>query len=94
MTVTATQAAAYVGKMTGRRPHVSTVIRWITRGANGRRLPGVRQGAVWLVNTIDVDEFLQPREVLDGPPPEAVQSARLELERLQLLQVLGAHRHG
>jgi excisionase family DNA binding protein len=85
--LTATQAAAHIGRITGRRPHVSTVIRWITRG----RLPAIRQGGVWLIDQADVVRFLQPAARTALPPP-AVTAARLELERMQLDQLLGKGR--
>ncbi len=87
MRLTATQAAAHIGRITGRRPHVSTVIRWITRG----RLPAIRQGGVWLIDQADVVRFLQPA-ARTAPPPPAVTCARLELERMQLDQLLGKGR--
>ncbi len=87
MRLTATQAAAHIGRITGRRPHVSTVIRWITRG----RLPGIRQGGVWLIDQADIVSFLQPAERTTTPPP-SVHAARLEVERMQLDELLGRRR--
>jgi len=85
--LTATQAAKHIGSITGRRPHVSTVIRWVTRG----RLPAVRQGGVWLIDAADVVAFLQPRGRSTTTPP-SVAAARLEVERLALDELLGQGR--
>jgi hypothetical protein len=86
--MTATQAAKFVGSISGRRPHVSTVIRWIQTN----KLPGIRQGGIWLVQQADIVAFLRPAVAAASPPP-AVEAARLELERRQLADVLG-YAHG
>jgi hypothetical protein len=67
--LTATQAARRIGAASGRTPHVATVIRWITRGARGRKLPAVRQGGQWLVNPADADAFVR---VVNAAPGSAV----------------------
>lgn len=82
--MTATQAAKFIGTITGRRPHVSTVIRWIQTS----KLPGVRQGGIWLVDQADIVAFLRPGAAA-APTPPAVEAARLEVQRRQLADVLG-----
>ena len=67
--LTPTQAAARIGLASGRTPHVATVIRWIVRGARGRKLPAVRQGGQWLVSPDDADAFVR---VVNAAPGSAV----------------------
>jgi hypothetical protein len=86
--LTASKAAARFGDITGRRPHVSSVVRWITRGVRGRRLPAIRQGGVWLVSPIDVDRFVQ--FVSEGPST-TVSAAREAIVGAQLENILGTN---
>jgi hypothetical protein len=67
--LTATQTAKRIGEASGKTPHAATVIRWITRGARGRKLPAVRQGGQWLVNPDDADAFVR---VVNAAPGSAV----------------------
>lgn len=89
MSLTATEAAAYIGRITGKKPHVSTVIRWIDRGARGRRLPAIRQGAQWIIDERDAEAFLQYVNTRTAPVLPAVEAARLEVERHRLDALLG-----
>jgi len=84
--LTPSQAAARFGEITGRRPHVSSVIRWVTRGVRGRRLPAIRQGGVWLVATTDVDRFV---EFVNAGPQTTVRAARDAVVGAQLEHLLG-----
>jgi hypothetical protein len=84
----------------GRRTHLSTLLRWVLRGAKGPdgapvRLEAVRIGGRWMTTRAALQRFterLTPR--LDGAPPPAARSdsarrqagtrAAAELERLGL----------
>jgi hypothetical protein len=67
--LTPTQAAARIGRASGKKPHSSTVIRWITRGVRGRKLPAICQGGQWLVSPDDADAFVR---VVNAAPGSAV----------------------
>ena len=84
--LTPAQAASRFGEITGRKPHVSSVIRWVTRGVRGRRLPAIRQGGVWLVSPLDVDRFV---EFVNDRPHTTVRVAREALVDAQLVTLLG-----
>jgi hypothetical protein len=62
-TLTLTQACALLPRgRNGAKPHLSTLIRWITRGApgpDGRRvkLAAVRIGAKWITSRAALQEF-------------------------------------
>jgi hypothetical protein len=81
-----TQAAARIGAVSGRTPHVATVIRWITRGARGRKLPAVRQGGQWLVSAADADAFVR---AVNAAPGSAVKRGVDAAVNAQLEAILG-----
>jgi hypothetical protein len=81
-----TQAASRIGAVSGRTPHVATVIRWITRGARGRKLPAVRQGGQWLVNAADADAFVR---VVNATPGSAIKHSVDAAVGAQLEAILG-----
>jgi hypothetical protein len=86
-TLTLTEACALLPRgRHGSRPHLSTVLRWITHGspaADGRRvrLAAVRCGGKWVTSRTALNEFvaaLTPRPGGDAPqaPRTAAQRRR------------------
>ncbi len=84
--LTPTQAAARIGRASGRKPHSSTVTRWIQRGARGRKLPAICQGGRFLVNAADVDAFVL---FLNSSPGSAVRQNADAAVSAQLEALLG-----
>lgn len=91
MRMTATQATVHIARLTGRKPHVGSVIRWIKRGVRGRRLPAIRQGWQWLLAPEDIERFIEFVNTRDDEANPAIEAARLELETRRLDMMLGRH---
>jgi hypothetical protein len=51
-------AAAYLGRNTGQKPHVSTLWRWCLKGCKGVRLASICLGGKRLVTAAALDEFI------------------------------------
>ena len=85
--LTPSQAAKRIGKVSGKVPHVATLIRWITRGVRGRKLPAIRQGNNWLIDPADADAFVQ---VVNPTPGSTVARNADALVGAQLASMLGA----
>jgi len=68
-------AAAYLGRITGQKPHVSTIWRWCLKGCKGVRLESVCIGGKRFVTAAAIDDFIDAstRRRPDGqlPPPAA-----------------------
>jgi hypothetical protein len=57
--LTLNEAAVWISKETGcRRPHVSTLLRWILKGVRGSRLPAQRVGSKYWVRPSELAIFL------------------------------------
>lgn len=70
--MTLNEAAAWIAQQTGsRRPHVSTVLRWILKGVRGVRLPARRVGAKYWTTQTDVALFLDELNSPAGRSPRA-----------------------
>ena len=63
------QVAKRIEKISGRKPHLSSVIRWIVKGTRGRKLPAIRVGTFWLIEPADADNYIQ---VLNATPESAI----------------------
>lgn len=74
-----------------KKPHVSTITRWATRGCRGRRLRTVRHGGGGLyVSLVDLQTFVaEVAQASNVVLPPAVEAARLMLERDALDAALG-----
>jgi hypothetical protein len=59
--LTISQARAEIGNISGDRPDKSTMIRWITRGANGVRLDGCKVSRDWVTSTEALNRFIVAR---------------------------------
>jgi hypothetical protein len=60
-------AAALVGKLTGRkRPSIPTMFRWTRYGIHGKRLAYAKAGRLTLIKPADIETFF--REVADADP--------------------------
>ena len=68
-------AAAYLGRITGQKPHVSTLWRWCLKGCKGVRLDSICIGGKRFVTAAAIDEFIDAstRRRPDGgeSPPAA-----------------------
>ncbi len=65
-------------QLTQRKPHVSTIHRWIHSGVKDRRLRARRIGGRWQVERQDLIEFIDPpgeRESRSNPSSEAADQA-------------------
>jgi len=72
------QVCRLIYQLTKRKPHVSTVHRWIHSGVKDRRLRARRVGGRWLVEHKDLREFLDPpgeRDARSNPSSEAADQA-------------------
>jgi hypothetical protein len=59
--LTVAQARIEIANITGKRPEKSTVIRWMTRGADGVRLEAVRLSRDWLTSSEAITRFIIAR---------------------------------
>jgi len=68
-------AAAYLGRITGETPHVSTLWRWCLKGCKGVTLESICIGGKRFVTAAAIDDFIDAstRRRPDGqmPPPAA-----------------------
>ena len=87
--LTPAQVAKRIEKVSGRKPHLSTVIRWILKGSHGRKLPAIRVGTFWLIDPIDADDYIQ---VLNAGPTTAVGISADARVGAQLESMLGSKR--
>ena len=83
------EVAKRIEKVSGRKPHISTIIRWITRGAGGRKLPAIRQGCYWFVDPADADAFIQ---IVNANPGSAVARNADAAVSAQLESIIGTRR--
>lgn len=60
-TITLREAAGVLEEATGRRPHISTIFRWCTRGSGGIRLEHVRMGRDRFTSIQALTRFLEAR---------------------------------
>jgi len=51
-------AADYLGKLTGRKPHVSTLWRWCMKGCKGVRLESICIGGKRFVTANAIEQFI------------------------------------
>jgi len=54
-------AAAYIGKLTGKNPHVSTLWRWCQKGCKGTRLESICVGGNRYVTVSAIERFIEAR---------------------------------
>ena len=81
------EAASYLGRITGRKPHVSTLFRWCLKGCGGVRLESVHIGRLRFVTASALDRFVaestqkEPSAATPAPthsvPPAPSLSARV-----------------
>ena len=75
-------------KATGHRPHLSTVIRWRTRGSRGIRLDASLIGSRWFTTIEKVRAFVEATNRTIEPaapistPRQAVQAAERSAKQL------------
>ena len=58
------EAAAYLGRITGQKPHVSTLWRWCLKGCKGVRLESICLGGKRLVGVSENDTVRWPKAEL------------------------------
>ncbi|MFM8704965.1 MAG: DUF1580 domain-containing protein [Planctomycetia bacterium] len=71
-------AAAYLGRITGQKPHVSTLWRWCLKGCKGVKLDSICIGGKRFVTAAAIDEFIDAstRRRPDGHPPPPAASPK------------------
>ncbi|MGB0715584.1 MAG: DUF1580 domain-containing protein [Phycisphaerae bacterium] len=55
--LTLSQAAKWIGRRTGKVPHLKTIHRWATRGLRGGKLETIRPGGVIYTTERALEEF-------------------------------------
>jgi len=69
-------AADYLGKLTGRKPHVSTLWRWCLKGCKGVRLDSICIGGKRFVTVAAIEKFIEASTALrDGQREQPAGSA-------------------
>jgi len=81
------EAAAYLGRVTGRKPHISTLFRWCIKGYRGVLLESVCVGRQRFVSASALDRFVTASgqnesstatpEPTRSVPPAPLQPARV-----------------
>jgi excisionase family DNA binding protein len=91
--LTVAEAAAVISKtgVYARKPHNSTVTRWILKGLHGRRLPAVRlAGCGWRIPEADLQQWVVDlTQTSTGEPLPSVVAARADAEGEALAALLG-----
>ena len=70
-------AAEFLGKITGQKPHVSTLYRWCLRGCKGVRLESICIGGKRFVTATAIERFIEassearPARQAPAPAPAA-----------------------
>jgi len=70
-------AAEFLGKITGQKPHVSTLYRWCLRGCKGVRLESICIGGKRFVTAAAIERFIEassearPAQQTQAPAPAA-----------------------
>jgi hypothetical protein len=64
------EAATYLGRITGKKPHVSTLWRWCLKGCNGIRLQSIRIGGKRFVTATAIERFVEASTASRSGPPE------------------------
>lgn len=72
--MTLLDAAAYLGKITGRKPHVSTLYRWCMKGCRGIRLDSICIGGQRFVTASGLDRFIE-NSTMQAPSTTTVEQA-------------------
>lgn len=63
-------AAEYLGKFTGQKPHVSTLWRWCLKGCKGVRLDSLCIGGKRFVTATAIERFIEASTASRATPPE------------------------
>jgi hypothetical protein len=64
-------AAEFLGKLTGQKPHVSTLWRWCLKGCKGVRLESICIGRKRFVTATAIERFIEASsEARPGPPEQ------------------------
>ncbi len=84
-------AAAYLGKMTGQKPHVSTMWRWCLKGCKGVVLESICIGGKRFVTAASIDRFIEASTAASHPSVARVtppQPAATSVSRSPLAHVM------
>lgn len=71
-------AANYIGRLTGQKPHLSTLWRWCLKGCKGVKLDSICIGSKRFVTVSAIERFIEARSQSESPPvavPAAVPPA-------------------
>jgi hypothetical protein len=70
--LTLKQAATLIGQRTGRKPSITSIWRWTTRGCKGRKLHSYLHGGIRVTTLTAVDAFFAS----DSTPNKSVPTAQ------------------
>jgi hypothetical protein len=65
-------AAAYLGRLTGQKPHASTLWRWCLKGCKGVVLESICIGGKRFVTSAAIDQFVEASTAASQPGVAAV----------------------
>lgn len=60
-------AATYIGKLTGQKPHLSTLWRWCLKGCKGVMLDSICIGSKRFVTVSAIERFIEARSRSESP---------------------------
>lgn len=69
--ITLAEVPSHIPKRKGRKVHYSTVYRWVTKGARGRRLESLLVGGVRYTTVEALGRFLHAQAAVKTPPAKA-----------------------
>jgi hypothetical protein len=77
--LTLPDAASYLGRLTGQKPHLSTLWRWCSKGCKGIRLESICIGGKRFVTVKAISRFIEASNVSntgrpEQPPPPSCQA--------------------
>lgn len=70
------EVCKYVSRLTGRKPHIATIHRWVNRGVRGRTLQARRVGGRWIVTRVALEDFLNADRSSADAKAEQSQASR------------------
>lgn len=88
------EAATVLPRRNGKKVHVKTIKRWISKGARGIRLAGTCIGGIWYVTEEAIEEFVRACTLRSAPAamqsPQATTRLHSEAKE-QLKRRFGIH---
>lgn len=69
----------------GKRPHLSTLLRWILHGVGGKRLAACRVGGTWCTTERSLREFFAAVASVSAPSSVPVVDTRTAMRRAEAI---------